>query len=289
MFATKEAKSKARAPGSRSTLTPGNAQKPARGPVEDASEEKEQAAQTAKAGTGISWSFSSIPVFPSDWTDPPYGSSSRGTARAPRSLQPKLVIGSVRDPLELEADVAADRVMRMNDHAATLTHGSDAKVQRKCDTCQCAACQQEREKDEPRTLARAKSAHGSALDSAAAPDIVEDVLHSPGQALDAPAQAFFEGRFRRGFGDVRIHTDRRAAESARSVGALAYTVGRDIVFGSDQYNPDTAAGRRLLAHELAHVEQQRGGRPSSREQIFRQVKPDDPDEEEKKKRAAEQS
>ena len=289
MFATKEAKSKARAPGSRSTLTPGNAQKPARGPVEDASEEKEQAAQTAKAGTDISWSFSSIPVFPSDWTDPPYGSSSRGTARAPRSLQPKLVIGSVRDPLELEADVAADRVMRMNDHAATLTHGSDAKVQRKCDTCQCAACQQEREKDEPRTLARAKSAHGSALDSAAAPDIVEDVLHSPGQALDAPAQAFFEGRFRRGFGDVRIHTDRRAAESARSVGALAYTVGRDIVFGSDQYNPDTAAGRRLLAHELAHVEQQRGARPSSREQIFRQVKPDDPDEEEKKKRAAEQS
>ena len=67
------------------------------------------------------------------------------------------------------------------------------------------------------------------------------------------------------------------------MGALAYTVGRDIVFGSDQYNPDTSAGRRLLAH----VEQQRDGRPSSREQIFRQVKPDDPEEEERKKRAAE--
>src|ERR1700761_4192687 len=53
-------------------------------------------------------------------------------------------------------------------------------------------------------------------------------------------------------------------------------------------NPDTSAGRRLLAHELAHVEQQRDGRPSSREQIFRQVKPDDPEEEERKKRAAEQ-
>ena len=115
MFATKEAKSKVRATLSRSSLTPGNAQKQARGPIEDASEEKEQAAPTASAG--ISWSFSSIPVFPSDSTDPPYGSSSRGSARAHRDLQSKLVIGSVRDPLELEADAADDLVMRTNDHA----------------------------------------------------------------------------------------------------------------------------------------------------------------------------
>ena len=107
-------------------------------------------------------------------------------------------------------------------------------MHRKCDSCRCAACRPERENDEPRVLARAESAHGAALDSAAAPDIVEDVLRSPGQGLDTRAQAFFEGRFRRGFGDVRIHIDRQAAESARSVGALAYTVGRDIVFGSDQ-------------------------------------------------------
>ena len=140
MFATKEAKSKASAPGGRSNLTPGRVQKQARGAIEDAYEEKEQVEATARAGAAVSWSFSSIPVFPSDSTDPPNGSSSRGGARAPRSLQPKLVIGSVRDPLELEADAAADRVMWTNDHAATPTHGSDAKVQRKCDTCQCAAC-----------------------------------------------------------------------------------------------------------------------------------------------------
>src|ERR1700751_1949408 len=65
----------------------GNAQKQARGPIEDASEEKEQAAPTASAG--ISWSFSSIPVFPSDSTDSPNGSSSRGSARAHRDLQAK--------------------------------------------------------------------------------------------------------------------------------------------------------------------------------------------------------
>jgi hypothetical protein len=231
--------------------------------------------------------LSSVPVFPSDSTTQPSGSSSREKARPPSNLQAKLVIGSVGDPLELEADAAAERVMRTNNRAATPTHGSDARGQRTCDTCQCAACQQEKQDDQPRMLARAESAHGAAVDSTVAPDIVEDVRRSPGQPLDAPAQAFFEGRFRRGFGDVRIHTDPRAAQSARAVGALAYTVGRDIVFGNDQYNPGTAAGRRLLAHELAHVEQQRGGRPSSREQIFRQSAP--AEDEERKKREAEQS
>jgi len=58
---------------------------------------------------------------------------------------------------------------------------------------------------------------------------------------------------------VRLHTDAHAAESARAVNALAYTVGGDIVFGAGQYAPRTAAGRRLLAHELTHVLQQTGG------------------------------
>ena len=59
-------------------------------------------------------------------------------------------------------------------------------------------------------------------------------------------------------GGVRIHTDARAVESARAMNALAYTVGRDIVFGAGQYAPATEAGRRLIAHELTHVLQQRG-------------------------------
>jgi hypothetical protein len=63
------------------------------------------------------------------------------------------------------------------------------------------------------------------------------------------------------FGRVRIHADARAADSARAVNALAYTVGRDIVFGAGQYAPGTAQGRRLLAHELTHVLQQRGANP----------------------------
>ena len=61
------------------------------------------------------------------------------------------------------------------------------------------------------------------------------------------------------FSQVRIHTDTRAAESARAVNAAAYTVGRDIVFGEGQYQPHTAHGQRLLAHELTHVAQQDNG------------------------------
>jgi hypothetical protein len=61
------------------------------------------------------------------------------------------------------------------------------------------------------------------------------------------------------FGDVRVHTDDQAAESARAVGAKAYTVGTDIVFGAGQYQPGTDAGRQVLAHELTHVIQQKAG------------------------------
>jgi hypothetical protein len=90
------------------------------------------------------------------------------------------------------------------------------------------------------------------------PPVVHDVLRSPGQPLDAATRAHMEPRFGCDFSRVRVHTDARAAESARAVHALAYTVGRDVVFGPGQYAPGTQVGRRLLAHELAHTVQQRG-------------------------------
>jgi hypothetical protein len=90
------------------------------------------------------------------------------------------------------------------------------------------------------------------------PPIVHEVLRSPGQPLDPAARAFFEPRFGYDFSHVRVHTDQRADQSARAVNALAYTVDRNIVFGSHQYATGTDAGRKLLAHELSHVVQQRG-------------------------------
>lgn len=80
-----------------------------------------------------------------------------------------------------------------------------------------------------------------------------------GRPLDEESRAFFEPRFGRDLGGVRVHTGARADESARAFNALAYTAGADVVFAAGQYAPETAAGRWLLAHELAHVAQQ-GGR-----------------------------
>jgi uncharacterized protein DUF4157 len=88
------------------------------------------------------------------------------------------------------------------------------------------------------------------------PPIVHEVLRSSGQPLDPATRAFMEPRFGRDFSQVRVHTDDKAAESARTVNALAYTVGRDVVFGDGQYAPGAAEGRRLLAHELTHTIQQ---------------------------------
>ncbi len=76
-----------------------------------------------------------------------------------------------------------------------------------------------------------------------------------------------EPRFGQDFSRVRVHTDSKAAESARAVNALAYTIGQEIVFGGGQYFPRSFAGRRLLAHELTHVVQQaHGGAGSQPEQ-----------------------
>jgi len=74
--------------------------------------------------------------------------------------------------------------------------------------------------------------------------------------MDTGTQQFMESRFGQDFGQVRIHTDGRAAESASAIQARAYTSGRDVVFGEGEYQPSSESGRRLLAHELAHVGQQ---------------------------------
>ena len=87
---------------------------------------------------------------------------------------------------------------------------------------------------------------------------MHEVLSSSGQPLAASTRAFFEPRFGHNFSQVRVHTDSGADQSARSVDALAYTVGQDMAFRAGQYRPDTEPGRRLLAHELTHVVQQGG-------------------------------
>jgi len=131
------------------------------------------------------------------------------------------------------------------------------RLQRKCDCgggpdCDCDSKEKKQHKG---GLRRAPA--GSGTTPQTAPPIVHETLQSPGEMLDRDTRAFFESRFGQDFSGVRIHTDSRAAESARAVNALAYTVGRDIAFAPGRFAPATTEGRRLLAHELTHTVQQR--------------------------------
>lgn len=89
-----------------------------------------------------------------------------------------------------------------------------------------------------------------------APAVVHHATASGGHALDAKTQQTMAGRFGHDFSKVRIHTDTRAAQSAQALGANAYAVGGDIIFGERRYAPGSREGDRLLAHELTHVVQQ---------------------------------
>ena len=92
------------------------------------------------------------------------------------------------------------------------------------------------------------------------PSPVHDVVNSGGgQPLEPGVRADMEARLGHDFGDVRVHHDTRAEESARAVNAHAYTVGSNVVFQRDRYDPSSDAGRVTLAHELTHVLQQRSG------------------------------
>ena len=166
-------------------------------------------------------------------------------AARPVSLQFKLKVSQPGDAYEEEADEVADQVMRMADVSSKLEE-SEPQVQRMCDEC---------EEEEEELNRKVDGGHVTQT----APSIVHQTLKSPGRALDSGTRAFMESRFEREFGDVRIHTGEQASRSAASVGALAYTVGRNIVFGEQGYAPHTPTGQRLLAHELAHVVQQHSG------------------------------
>jgi hypothetical protein len=97
------------------------------------------------------------------------------------------------------------------------------------------------------------------LDDEPASPVLDVVGKGGGRPLEPETRTFMESRLGQDFGDVRLHTDGAAGESARAINAQAYTVGSDIVFQSGRYEPQTPTGQRVLAHELTHVVQQRSG------------------------------
>jgi hypothetical protein len=118
------------------------------------------------------------------------------------------------------------------------------------------------ESGDTKRLQRKRAPNWAQGNHSLAPPIVHDALNSPGQPLDSGARAFMEPRFNHDFSRVRVHAGPLAAESARAVGAQAYTVGQDVVFDHGRYAPSTTEGKRLLAHELSHVVQQAGASSS---------------------------
>ena len=158
-----------------------------------------------------------------------------------KRLQTKLAVNQPGDRFEHEADRMADSVVRGTSRAATVRNHS---------------------------LDSLESGESKA------PPIVHEALRDSGQPLDSSTRSFMERRFGHDFGNVRVHLDARAAASARSVSALAYTVGSDIVFRDGAFAPDDSLGRRLLAHELTHVVQQSDLRTARGQPLQRQ--PDEP-------------
>jgi Domain of unknown function (DUF4157)/Lysine-specific metallo-endopeptidase len=196
-----------------------------------------------------------------------------GPVPLPWPIQARLQVGAVNDPLEREADQVADRIMQMPAPASVSSSASGEVVRRKCQSCgdeenqkrtvlrKCQSCSEEEEKSKkeeatPDKLSRKETGRPAAVDGPATPAMAGEVICSPGQPLDPATRAFFEPRFGYDFSRVRIHNDAPASAAAHAVNALAYTVGKDVVFGAAQFAPDTTKGLHLLAHELTHVIQQ---------------------------------
>jgi Domain of unknown function (DUF4157) len=150
-----------------------------------------------------------------------------------KKASPGLAIGAANDPLEHEADQAADQAL-----AGRAVQIGPAR----------APALQRREAPVP-------------TGTHAAPAAVATTLASAGRPLDDTARGWAEQRFGHSFAHVRVHDDAPARRSAAAVGARAYTVGSHVVFSAGGIDTHSLEGRRLLAHELAHVVQQRGAQP----------------------------
>ncbi|SFR07239.1 DUF4157 domain-containing protein [Poseidonocella sedimentorum] len=105
--------------------------------------------------------------------------------------------------------------------------------------------------------------HGGALGPAPAraPDAAPQPATVPqgGRPLDRDLRSQMEGAFGERFGDVRLHTGPEADQTARALNSTAFAQGRDIGFARGAFRPETPHGRGIIAHELAHVSEQRRG------------------------------
>ena len=161
------------------------------------------------------------------------------------AIQAKVAVSAPGDPAEAEADGVADRVVA-GGHAGVIQRKAAALAPTAPACVECGAEEKVQRKGHPGPAAPASSASPAKL----------KLPGGSGQPLAPTVQALFEPRFGTDFSGVRVHAGEHAAQAARSIEARAFTAGRDVVFGADEYHPEHREGQRLIAHELTHVVQQ---------------------------------
>ena len=162
-----------------------------------------------------------------------------------------------------EVSLAAAEVEEEDQSSPLLVH-------RICNTCE------EEQSVQPKDSVGSQSAHSKASTPHSIPSGTARNIHSlgdSGSSLPESSRAFFEPRFGVDLSNVRVHTDSRAAETAKSINAKAFTVGSNIAFGSGEYDPHSSSGKQLLAHELTHTIQQSKGTPNSHSLKDRTIQP----------------
>jgi len=178
----------------------------------------------------------------------PPGSAFSGATGAAPFLQFKLSVSSPADPLEQEADRVAEHVLGASETTPKVS-SAGPQMQRACAKCH---------EEEAQIQMKAHAAGNAGSAPAHVAGKVGSLIGGGGSPLPSLARSYFEPRFGEGFGDVRIHSGAEARQVTDSLHARAFTLGSNIVFGSGEPgNGDD--GTRLLAHELTHVVQQRGG------------------------------
>ena len=171
----------------------------------------------------------------------------KGQTTRPR-VQTKVAVGPVDDPFEREADSVAERVMRMPEASSPAGSAADLSIQRTC-----ASCESEEEDDVVRRKGAGGAASVSGAQDPAVPLLADHTLTQGGHPLTSHVRGFFEQRFGRDFSAVRVHTGSDAHRANVGLHSHAFTYGEHIWFGKGE----TVGTNHLLAHELAHVVQQR--------------------------------
>ncbi len=189
------------------------------------------------------------------------------------TIQTSLAISQPGDRYEREADRIADIVMRMPaapSEIPDISAASSARppVRRACVVCKAVNEHGNASGSEPDAngamSVQRMAVPGAALGVTPAVEANVRTLQGQGSPLPQATRQFFEPRFGADFSQVRVNTGGRADETARSLGAKAFTVGSSISFGAGQFAPTLPEGQRLLAHELTHVVQQDGAVRRSR-------------------------